>query len=100
MTRKVVFRPHAETDLISLYRYIAEASGSARAGSYIARIEYACMALAEFPERGVRRDDIAPGLRAIGFERRATIAFRVLDHTVEIVAIAYAGRQFEDGLTD
>ncbi|MBI3444294.1 MAG: type II toxin-antitoxin system RelE/ParE family toxin [Magnetospirillum sp.] len=96
MTRKIVFRPHAETDLISLYRYIAAASDLERAGSYLARIEEACMALADFPERGTMRDDIAPGLRTIGFERRVTIAFRVLDHSVEIVTIAYAGRQFED----
>ncbi|WP_367618327.1 type II toxin-antitoxin system RelE/ParE family toxin [Rhodoplanes tepidamans] len=58
------------------------------------RIEKACTALAEFPNRGTRRDDIAPGLRTIGFERRATIAFRVLEDVVEIVAIAYAGRDF------
>ncbi|MDC7787471.1 type II toxin-antitoxin system RelE/ParE family toxin [Rhodoplanes sp. TEM] len=57
-------------------------------------MEKACTALAEFPNRGTRRDDIAPGLRTIGFERRATIAFRVLEDVVEIVAIAYAGRDF------
>jgi plasmid stabilization system protein ParE len=45
---------------------------------YLDRIEEACMALATFPKRGTRRDDILPGLRTIGFERRVTIAFRVL----------------------
>jgi toxin ParE1/3/4 len=45
------------------------------------------MALATFPERGTRRDDILPGLRTIGFERRATIAFRVLKTRVEIVSL-------------
>jgi toxin ParE1/3/4 len=29
-----------------------------------------------FPERGTIRDDIKPGLRIIGFERSASIAFR------------------------
>ena len=53
------------------------------------------MRLATFPERGRRRDDILPGLRTIGFERRATIAFRVLKTRVEIVSIAYGGRDFE-----
>ena len=56
------------------------------------------MALATFPKRGRRRDDILPGLRTIGFERRVTIAFRVLKTQVEIVTIAYAGRNFEDEL--
>ncbi len=95
MTIRVVFRPAAEADLFALYRYIVEASGASRAGAYLTRIEQACMGLATFPERGTRRDDLAPGLRTIGFERRVTIAFRMLDRVVEIVAIAYAGRDFE-----
>ena len=95
MTIKVVFRPSAEADLLALYHYIAEVSGTARAGAYLSRIEQACLGLATFPERGVRRDDLAPALRTIGFERRVSIAFRVLDQVVEIVAIAYAGRDFE-----
>lgn len=58
------------------------------------------MTLMTFPERGTRRDDIAPGFRTMGFERRVTIAFRVLDQIVEIVAIAYAGRDFESELSE
>jgi toxin ParE1/3/4 len=97
---KVTFRPKAEADLLALYRYIAGESGAVRAGDYVSRIEKACMALATFPKRGTRRDDIATGLRTIGFERRVTIAFRVLKDAVEIVAIAYADRNFESELRD
>ena len=100
VTHKIVFRPQAEADLFALYRYIATASGAKRAESYITRIEHTCMALTNFPERGTRRDDLAPGIRTIGFEQRVTIAFRVLDHVVEIVAIAYAGRNFERELRE
>lgn len=57
-------------------------------------------ATATVPERGTRRDDIAPGLRTMGFERRVVIAFRVLDAVVEIVAIAYAGKGFGDEAID
>ena len=95
MAHKVSFRPRAEADLLALYEYIAARSGASIAGGYIDRIEAACMALATFPKRGTRRDDILPGLRTIGFERRATIAFRVLKARVEIVTIAYGGRDFE-----
>jgi toxin ParE1/3/4 len=56
------------------------------------------MALADFPQRGTRRNDLLPGLRTIGFERRATIAFRVPRTRVEIVTIAYGGRDFESDL--
>ena len=34
----------------------------------------------------------------MGFERRATIAFRVFKTEVEIVTVAYGGRLFEDEL--
>lgn len=94
-TYKVVFRPLAETDLIELYEYIARDAGFAVAASYIERIEAACMSLANFPERGTKRDDIRPGLRTFGFERRATIAFQVLKTEVTIVRVFYGGRDFE-----
>lgn len=86
--------------LVGLYAYIAERAGYRIAGDYIDRIEDACMALATFPKRGKRRDDILRGLRTIGFERRVTIAFRVLKTQLEIVTIAYAGRNFEDDLQE
>jgi toxin ParE1/3/4 len=92
------FRPQAEADPIGLYEYIASRSGPAIAIGYIERIEAACMALASFPKRGTCRDDILPGLRTVGFERRVTIAFRVLRTRVEIVTIAYGGREFEGTL--
>jgi toxin ParE1/3/4 len=95
---KVFFRPRAEADLIALYRYVAETSGLSIAGGYIDRIEAACMRLTTFPNRGRKRDDLAPGLRTIAFERRVTIAYRVLKTRVEIVTIAYAGRDFESDL--
>ena len=100
MARKVYFRPQAEADLVALYDYIASQAGVIVAGGYIDRIETACLALANFPERGTRRDDILPGLRTIGFERRATIAFRVLKTRVDIVTIAYGGRDFERALRE
>ena len=96
MAHKVVFRPAAAADLVSIYDYIAEKSGFERALGYIGRIEAACMDLASFPERGTRHDDLAPGIRIIGFERSATIAFRVEGKTVRIVRVFYGGRDVEN----
>ena len=56
------------------------------------------MALESFPERGTRRDDIRPGLRVIGFERRATIVFQVLEDEVIIVRVFYGGQDYEAAL--
>jgi toxin ParE1/3/4 len=92
---EVSFRPLADADLFNLYRHIAEEAGYEVAGTYIDRIEAACLALANFPKRGTRRDDIRPGLRTVGFERRATIVFQVTETEVVIVRIFYGGRDYE-----
>ena len=100
MAHKVKFRPGARDDLLNLYDYIAERSGVPVAGSYIDRIEATCLGLRDFPERGTRRDDLVPGLRTIGFERRVLIAFRVLPGEVEIAAILYGGRELTADLAE
>ena len=92
---KVVFRDEANNELIAIYDYIAGESSPEIAIGYIRRMRMACTALAHFPERGRKRDDLLKGLRTIGFERRATIIYRVLKTRVEIVSIAYGGRNFE-----
>ena len=100
MRHKVTFRPAARADLKRIYNYIADNAGSARAGSYLERIVGCCETLRNFPERGTRRDDLQPGLRTMGFERRATIAFRVLQAEVEIVRVLYGGRDLDAHLRD
>jgi toxin ParE1/3/4 len=91
----VTFRPHAETDLLALYSYIAKEAGRVVAGAYIDRIEAACLSLATFPNRGRRRDDVREGLRTLVFERRATIVFQVREPEVVIVRIFYGGQDYE-----
>jgi toxin ParE1/3/4 len=92
---RVSFRPQAEADLFGLYRYIAEQAGHEIAAGYIDRIEAACLALETFPERGKRRDDIRPGVRIMGFERRVTILFRVAKAEVMILRALYGGQDYE-----
>ena len=92
---RISFRPQAEADLFGLYEYIATHSGEQIAGAYIDRIEAACAALATFPQRGLKRDDIRPGLRLVGFERRATIVFQVRKTEVLIVRVLYGGQDYD-----
>jgi toxin ParE1/3/4 len=94
--REVILSPEAVGDLISLYDYIAADSGPARAVAYIGRINDYCARFDFAAERGTRRDDIRPGLRIVGFERRVTIAFHVDPATVTIDRILYGGREVED----
>lgn len=89
---EVVFSPEARDDLLNLYRYIAEHSGADRAIGYLDRVEAFCRSLSTFPERGTPRDDLFPGLRVVGFERRVAIAFHIDPGTVTIDRILYGGR--------
>ncbi|MEJ1969902.1 MAG: type II toxin-antitoxin system RelE/ParE family toxin [Rhizomicrobium sp.] len=92
---KVSFRPAAEADLVALYDRIAAEAGPVVAGNYIDRIEVVCLSLDAFPLRGTKRDDIRPGLRTFGFERRATIAFHIDKTEVVIIRVFYGGRDYE-----
>ncbi|WAP69714.1 type II toxin-antitoxin system RelE/ParE family toxin [Jiella pelagia] len=90
----VVVTPSAIADLENLHRYIAGESSEDRADSYIARIQVYLERLAAFPKRGTAHDELLDGLRTVGFERRATIAFVVTDKTVYIQGVFYAGRDW------
>lgn len=99
MARSVVFSPEARDDLFALYDHIAAEAGPARALAYIGRIETACRRLEMFPERGQSRDDLRPGLRVIGFERRAVIALHVDTERVTILRILHGGRDVDLALS-
>jgi toxin ParE1/3/4 len=87
--------PIAEQQLDALADYVAERSGEARAEAYVSRIVAYCRGFKTFPHRGTRCDHISPGLRIIGFERRVTIAFRVLAEEVVIAQILYGGQDID-----
>jgi toxin ParE1/3/4 len=78
-----------------LHRYIADRAGESIADGYIDRIVTFCQGLSTFPLRGKARDDLLPGLRTVGFERRATIAFMVTTEAVLIEGVFYGGQDFE-----
>lgn len=95
MSYTVSFRPEAEADLFALYAYVASEAGHDRAGDYITRIETACMSLPTLPKRGIPRDDLEPGMRALSFGGRALILYRIEDNRVRIARVFYAGRDYE-----
>lgn len=99
-TFSVHFRPSAADDLFELHDYITGEAGRRIADSYVDRIEELCRSLAVFPERGTRRDHILQGLRTVGFEKRATIVYRVTEAKVVILRIFYGGQDFEHKLRD
>lgn len=94
--RTIIYAAKAGDDLDWIYETIAGASSAVTANGYDQRIRAFCESLDYGSERGSRRDDIRPGLRVIGFERRVTIAFTVELHQVVILRVFYGGANWED----
>lgn len=96
----VVFTPLAERQIEDLHDYIETRASTAIADGFVGRIVDFCKRLAHFPRRGVSRNDILPGLRTIGMDRRVTIAFMVQPDQLLIEGIFYGGQDFETRLRD
>lgn len=92
---RIVFTPRALRQLEALHDYLSDKAGDRIADAYVERIVAACRRLSTYPVRGTRRDNVLPGLRTIGFERRATIAFLIEDDKVLIEGIFHGGQDFE-----
>ena len=93
----VIISDAAEADLRAIYDYIAARAGREIAFRFVERIEHYCLGFADAPERETQRDDLRPGLRTVGFRRRATILFEVRHRERQVVVhgIYYGGRSFE-----
>jgi toxin ParE1/3/4 len=92
--RSVFFSREARRDLAEIGDWIAERAGVDVALAYIDRLEAYCNGFEFAAERGQRRDDLRPGLRIVGFERRIAIAFEVSNDEVTILRLYYAGRNW------
>ena len=102
MTYQVRLAPEAENDLKLIYSGLLERGASlVIARGYVNRILAFVGKLDVFPKRGSLRSEIRDGLRIIGFERRASIAFVVEDEAREVVVlrVLYGGQQlrFREG---
>lgn len=91
----LIYAPEAQADLLHLYEQIATAADPVTAMRYLDRIEAFCATFDYSPKRGTRRDDVRPGLRIIGFERRVTVAFTVETAQVVFLRFFYGGRDWE-----
>lgn len=82
---------------MEIARYVAERAGERIALAFLDRIEAACLSLADAPFRGTRRDELRPGLRTFGVDRRISVLF-VVDaelRRVVILGVLYGGRNID-----
>jgi toxin ParE1/3/4 len=98
----VIISDNAEADLLAIYDYISARAGGEIAFRFVQRIEHYCLGFSDAPERRTKRDDLRPGLRTVGFRRRATILFEVNHRAQQVVVhgVYYGGRSFESGDDD
>ena len=92
---RITFRTEALEQLEEIYDYIAAAGSPGNAAGFTESIISFCEGLADFPYRGMARDDLRPGLRTIGYKKSTIIAYATLNHRVTIVGIFYGGRDYE-----
>jgi plasmid stabilization system protein ParE len=90
---RIRFHPAVSEDLDSITAWLMDYTGSTVAERRLGEIEATIEALADPPYKGSRRDEIAPGLRAVPADRKAVVAFTVDDDSseVHVHAVAYAG---------
>jgi toxin ParE1/3/4 len=92
LTRRVLFNPEAEDDLLEIHEYISGQSSLDLAFSYLQRIEAFYLTPGTFPYRGQSIDPTNPDLRIVGLERRIAVAFHVRTTDIVILRVLYGGR--------
>jgi len=95
---KIILHPVAETELLNIYRGIADIVSPAIALKYISGIRQFIENLETFPERGTIKESIIPNLRVVGYKRSASIAFTVFDKHVLVLGIFARGREIHEEL--
>lgn len=100
MKREVTFSATSLDQLTRIYDHIANAASSAIALDFTNAITNYCESFVTFPKRGMRRDDIRPGLRIVGFRHRVAIAFAVSESEIAILGIFYGGQNYEQNFED
>jgi len=90
---RIRFHPAVADDLDAITRWLIDYAGPQSAARRLDEIEATIASLIDLPHKGSRRDEIAPGLRAIPAGRKAVISFTVDDDAreVHIHAVTYAG---------
>lgn len=90
---RVIYTAECRAQLKALRSFIAACESKRVAARYMRRLKVFCDELAIAPHReGIKFDQ-----RSIGFERRVSVIFEVVDaeRVVNIAGIRYAGQQFD-----
>lgn len=86
---RVCWSDKAEESVLAIGRYIIEQTQSRQRGlDVITKIEEKCIRYAEFPEGGIPRPDLGPGLRCFPVDNLLVI-FRPLEDGILVILVAH-----------
>jgi toxin ParE1/3/4 len=91
---RLLQKPEAESDLEEIWWHIAQ-DNPHNADKFLDRIEESCLALADFPQMGISRDELKAGLRSqpVG---NYLIFYFPLEDGVDIVRVIHGSRDIEN----
>jgi toxin ParE1/3/4 len=94
---EVRYSDGSEQDLRELATYILEQSSEQRAVEFTSRLVIECDSLAKAPHRGIKRTDLRPNMRVVGYKRTVSIVFRIEEekNTVVVLGFSYGGRSVD-----
>lgn len=90
----VVISDRAKADIAEIVRYLVPRAGRPVAHSYADEIIDYCLGFSLFPNRGTVMSS-KHNMRSVGFNRQATILFRVDHRQVTILRIFHRGSNVE-----
>lgn len=93
MRYRVIRHPLVDRDIARIAAFLLKYTTPRSVADKIARLDSDVSALRQYPHRGTRRDDIAPGLRAIPSAGKGVIAFEIHEEArvVRILSVTWAG---------
>jgi toxin ParE1/3/4 len=88
-------------DIEDIRNFVRLAASQAIADAFVERIVFYCEGLGTTPHRGAVRDEIAPGLRVVGWRKTVSIAFQVDESVgrVLVLGVLYRGRDVAAAMT-
>ncbi len=100
MRRRVVYSARAQSQLWAMFLEVAGGASDESAFRIVLDLQARLGILADFPLLGRARDDIAPGIRTLAFDRKVLVAYGVATDLIRIVGIFRSGEDFEAALRD
>jgi toxin ParE1/3/4 len=97
--RPIKLTPEAKDDLKNILKHTQKVWGEPQRKIYKAHFDKAFALLSEFPEGGIRRDELFIGCRCRRVEQHI-IFYRIQPNTVQVVRIFHVRMDIESRLQD